>query len=167
MATDSYAAYKRYRRDDLYPGSDERSATCSTSSTRSEPVPLEAGREHHRNQKALRHARHVAWGAECSEAHETLTIAMNRIGAKSDSVARVARGSERYVPRPNGDNANSPIKQIASGRFGVTAEYLNACPRDRDQGRPGRQARRGRPAARLQGHRRDCTAAGTPPKASL
>jgi glutamate synthase (NADPH) large chain len=51
---------------------------------------------------------------------------MNRIGAKSDS----GEGGEdpaRYRPRPNGDNASSAIKQIASGRFGVTAEYLNRC----------------------------------------
>ena len=51
---------------------------------------------------------------------------MNRIGAKSDS-GEGGEGKERYLPRPNGDNANSPIKQVASGRFGVTAEYLNAC----------------------------------------
>ena len=51
---------------------------------------------------------------------------MNRIGAKSDS-GEGGEGKERYTPRANGDNANSPIKQVASGRFGVTAEYLNAC----------------------------------------
>ena len=68
----------------------------------------------------------MSLGALGPEAHETLNIAMNRIGAKSDS----GEGGEdpgRYTPRPNGDNANSAIKQIASGRFGVTAEYLNAC----------------------------------------
>jgi glutamate synthase (NADPH/NADH) large chain len=50
---------------------------------------------------------------------------MNRIGAKSDS-GEGGEGAERYHPRPNGDNANSPIKQVASARFGVTAAYLNA-----------------------------------------
>lgn len=68
----------------------------------------------------------MSMGALSPEAHETLTIAMNRVGAKSVS----GEGGEdpaRYKPRENGDNANSPIKQIASGRFGVTAEYLNAC----------------------------------------
>jgi glutamate synthase (NADPH/NADH) large chain len=68
----------------------------------------------------------ISLGALSPEAHETLTIAMNRIGAKSDS----GEGGEdpaRYKPRPNGDNASSAIKQIASGRFGVTAEYLNNC----------------------------------------
>ena len=68
----------------------------------------------------------MSLGALGPEAHETLTIAMNRIGAKSDS-GEGGEGQERYTPRANGDNANSPIKQVASGRFGVTAEYLNAC----------------------------------------
>ncbi len=68
----------------------------------------------------------MSLGALGPEAHGTLNIAMNRIGAKSDS----GEGGEdpaRFKPRPNGDNANSAIKQIASGRFGVTAEYLNNC----------------------------------------
>ncbi|MDA5192983.1 glutamate synthase large subunit [Alphaproteobacteria bacterium LMG 31809] len=68
----------------------------------------------------------MSLGALSPEAHETLTIAMNRIGAKSSS-GEGGEGSERYRPRENGDNPNSPIKQIASGRFGVTAEYLNNC----------------------------------------
>jgi len=68
----------------------------------------------------------MSLGALSPEAHETLAIAMNRIGAKAVS----GEGGEdpaRYRPNPSGDNANSTIKQIASGRFGVTAEYLNAC----------------------------------------
>jgi glutamate synthase (NADPH/NADH) large chain len=68
----------------------------------------------------------ISLGALSPEAHETLSIAMNRIGARSDS----GEGGEdpaRARPRANGDNASSAIKQIASGRFGVTAEYLNAC----------------------------------------
>jgi len=68
----------------------------------------------------------ISLGALSPEAHETLSVAMNRIGAKSDS----GEGGEdpiRFKPKPNGDNASSKIKQIASGRFGVTAEYLNNC----------------------------------------
>jgi glutamate synthase (NADPH/NADH) large chain len=68
----------------------------------------------------------ISLGALGPEAHETLSIAMNRIGSKSDS----GEGGEdpaRYRPRANGDNPSSAIKQIASGRFGVTAEYLNNC----------------------------------------
>ncbi len=68
----------------------------------------------------------ISLGALSPLAHETLSIAMNRIGARSDS----GEGGEdpaRYSPRSNGDNASSAIKQVASGRFGVTAEYLNNC----------------------------------------
>ena len=68
----------------------------------------------------------MSLGALGPEAHETLAIAMNRIGAKAVS-GEGGEDSARYTPYANGDNANSVIKQIASGRFGVTAEYLNAC----------------------------------------
>lgn len=68
----------------------------------------------------------MSMGALSPEAHETLAIAMNRIGAKSVS-GEGGEDPRRYTPYENGDNANSPIKQVASGRFGVTAEYLNAC----------------------------------------
>ncbi len=65
----------------------------------------------------------MSLGALSPEAHETLAIAMNRIGGKSDS----GEGGEdpvRYKPYPNGDFARSYIKQVASGRFGVSAYYL-------------------------------------------
>jgi len=68
----------------------------------------------------------MSHGALSREAHETLAIAMNRIGAKSDC-GEGGESSARFQPRPNGDNANSVIKQVASGRFGVTAEYLANC----------------------------------------
>ena len=68
----------------------------------------------------------MSLGALSPEAHKTLNVAMNRIGAKSDS----GEGGEdpaHFHPEPNGDNPSAKIKQVASGRFGVTAEYLNAC----------------------------------------
>ncbi len=68
----------------------------------------------------------MSLGALSPEAHETLNIAMNRIGSRSVS-GEGGEDPERYVKRPNGDNPNSAVKQIASGRFGVTAEYLNQC----------------------------------------
>ncbi len=68
----------------------------------------------------------MSLGALSPEAHETLNIAMNRIGARSVS-GEGGEDPERYEARPNGDNPNSAVKQIASGRFGVTAEYLNQC----------------------------------------
>ena len=68
----------------------------------------------------------MSLGALSPEAHETLAIAMNRIGAKAVS-GEGGEDPSRYTPYENGDNANSVIKQVASGRFGVTAEYLSAC----------------------------------------
>ncbi len=68
----------------------------------------------------------MSLGALSPEAHKALNVAMNRIGAKSDS----GEGGEdpaHFVPEPNGDNPSAKIKQVASGRFGVTAEYLNQC----------------------------------------
>ena len=66
----------------------------------------------------------MSLGALSHEAHGTLNIAMNRIGAKSVS-GEGGEDRQRYKPFANGDNANSAVKQVASGRFGVTAEYLN------------------------------------------
>jgi glutamate synthase (NADPH/NADH) large chain/glutamate synthase (ferredoxin) len=65
----------------------------------------------------------MSLGALSPEAHETLAIAMNRIGGKSNS-GEGGEDPDRFKRRPNGDLANSAIKQVASGRFGVTAAYL-------------------------------------------
>ena len=65
----------------------------------------------------------MSYGAISKEAHETIAIAMNRLGSTSNS----GEGGEdfaRFKPLPNGDSMNSEVKQIASGRFGVTANYL-------------------------------------------
>ncbi len=65
----------------------------------------------------------MSYGSISKEAHETLAIAMNRIGGKSNT-GEGGEDPERYQPLPNGDSRNSAIKQVASGRFGVTSEYL-------------------------------------------
>ena len=65
----------------------------------------------------------MSYGSISKEAHEALAIAMNRIGGKSNT----GEGGEdpiRYTLEPNGDSKNSAIKQVASGRFGVTSNYL-------------------------------------------
>ena len=65
----------------------------------------------------------MSFGSISAEAHETLAIAMNRIGGKSNT----GEGGEdpaRFTPDPNGDLRRSAVKQVASGRFGVTSEYL-------------------------------------------
>jgi glutamate synthase (ferredoxin) len=65
----------------------------------------------------------MSYGSISKEAHETMAIAMNRVGGKSNT----GEGGEdpvRFIPLANGDSKNSAIKQVASGRFGVTSEYL-------------------------------------------
>ena len=65
----------------------------------------------------------MSFGSLSKEAHETLAIAMNRLGGKSNT----GEGGEDpscYKPAADGTNRNSAIKQVASGRFGVTSEYL-------------------------------------------
>ena len=65
----------------------------------------------------------MSMGSLSKEVHETLAIAMNRLGARSNS-GEGGEGEERYIPLKNGDSKCSKIKQVASGRFGVTINYL-------------------------------------------
>ncbi|MFO0716767.1 MAG: glutamate synthase large subunit [Nitrospira sp.] len=65
----------------------------------------------------------MSFGSISKEAHETLAIAMNRLGAKSNT-GEGGEDPERFAPLPNGDSRNSYIKQVASARFGVTSHYL-------------------------------------------
>ncbi|MBI4443019.1 MAG: glutamate synthase subunit alpha, partial [Acidobacteria bacterium] len=65
----------------------------------------------------------MSYGSISQEAHETLAIAMNRLGGKSNT-GEGGEDSARYIPDANGDSRRSAIKQVASGRFGVTSEYL-------------------------------------------
>src|SRR5262249_16335381 len=65
----------------------------------------------------------MSFGSISREAHTTLAIAMNRIGGKSNT-GEGGEEADRFKPLPNGDSMRSAIKQVASGRFGVTTEYL-------------------------------------------
>ena len=65
----------------------------------------------------------MSFGSISAEAHESLAIALNRLGGKSNT-GEGGEDSERFTPLPNGDSKRSAIKQIASGRFGVTIWYL-------------------------------------------
>ncbi len=65
----------------------------------------------------------MSFGSISREAHTTLAVAMNRIGGKSNT-GEGGEEPDRFKPEPNGDSKRSAIKQVASGRFGVTAEYL-------------------------------------------
>ena len=65
----------------------------------------------------------MSYGSISAEAHETLAIAMNRLGGKSNT-GEGGEDPERYTDDPNGDSRRSAVKQVASGRFGVTSQYL-------------------------------------------
>ena len=65
----------------------------------------------------------MSYGSISKEAHETLAIAMNRLGGKSNT-GEGGEETDRFLPEANGDSRMSAIKQVASGRFGVTSEYL-------------------------------------------
>ena len=87
------------------------------------PDAARRSRAGRRDRQALRDRRDVATARSAQEAHETLAIAMNRIGGKSNT----GEGGEdpaRYMPDANGDSRRSAIKQVATGRFGVTSDYL-------------------------------------------
>ena len=65
----------------------------------------------------------MSFGSISWEAHTSLAIAMNKIGGKSNT-GEGGEDAKRYIPLPNGESMRSAIKQVASGRFGVTANYL-------------------------------------------
>jgi len=87
-----------------------------------DPVPLEEVEPAESIMKRFKTGA-MSYGSISKEAHETLAIAMNRIGGKSNT-GEGGEDPERFIPLPNGDSKNSAIKQVASGRFGVTSEYL-------------------------------------------
>ncbi|MGD9638878.1 MAG: glutamate synthase large subunit [Alphaproteobacteria bacterium] len=124
VRTDSYTAYKDYVEEiEKLPPIDLRNLLGFKYAK--EPMPRDEVQSITEIRKSFL-TPGMSYGALSPEAHETLNIAMNRIGAKSVS-GEGGEDSNRYKPYSNGDNANSAVKQVASGRFGVTAEYLNNC----------------------------------------
>ena len=97
----------------------------------------------------------MSFGSISAEAHETLAIAMNRIGGRSNT-GEGGEDEARFIPLPNGDSRRSSVKQVASGRFGVTANYLvNA---DELQIKVAQGAKPGE-GGQLPGHKVDATIA--------
>ena len=121
--TNDYATFKEYTR--LIDDQAERMATLRglfELKYAREPIPLDEVEPVEAIMKRFKTGA-MSYGSISKEAHETLAIAMNRIGGKSNT----GEGGEdpaRYVPDANGDSRNSAIKQVASGRFGVTSYYL-------------------------------------------
>jgi glutamate synthase (ferredoxin) len=89
---------------------------------KAKPVPIEEVESVESIMKRFKSGA-MSYGSISKEAHETLAIAMNRIGGKSNT-GEGGEDPERYVEMENGDSKNSAIKQVASGRFGVTSLYL-------------------------------------------
>jgi len=120
--TGSYATYKSYAQ--LI--DDQSKNLCTLRGLLdfkpSDPVPLEEVEPVESIMRRFKSGA-MSYGSISQEAHETLAIAMNRIGGKSNT-GEGGEDPERYRPLPNGDSKNSAIKQVASGRFGVTSEYL-------------------------------------------
>jgi glutamate synthase (NADPH/NADH) large chain len=99
----------------------------------------------------------MSFGSISAESHETLAVAMNRLGGKSNT-GEGGEDYKRFTPQPNGDSKRSAIKQVASGRFGVTAYYLaNA---DEIQIKMAQGAKPGE-GGELPGHKVDETIAST------
>jgi glutamate synthase (NADPH/NADH) large chain len=119
----SYEAFKEYSRlvDDQSRGLCTLRGLMELKSTRG-PIPIEEVEPVAEIVKRFKTGA-MSYGSISKEAHEALAIAMNRIGGKSNT----GEGGEdpaRYVLDENGDSRNSAIKQVASGRFGVTSNYL-------------------------------------------
>ncbi|MEK4290817.1 MULTISPECIES: glutamate synthase large subunit [Paenibacillus] len=119
----NYDMYKKYAA--LVQGESEKQLTLRSLlqfKSAYEPIPLEEVEPASSIMKRFKTGA-MSFGSISKEAHETLAIAMNRIGGKSNT----GEGGEdpaRYIPDSNGDSRRSAIKQVASGRFGVTSNYL-------------------------------------------
>ncbi|CAM2977643.1 glutamate synthase large subunit [Paenibacillus sediminis] len=123
VRTNDYKLYKKYAK--LVQGENEQHLTLRSLlklKPVGDPIPLEEVESVESIMKRFKTGA-MSFGSISKEAHESLAIAMNRIGGKSNT----GEGGEdpaRYIPDPNGDSRRSAIKQVASGRFGVTSNYL-------------------------------------------
>ena len=123
VRTGSYEVYKAYAKK-VNDQSENLSTLRGLMKFRSSrtPVPLEEVEPIEAIMKRFKTGA-MSYGSISQEAHETLAIAMNRIGGKSNT-GEGGEDPERFKVMENGDSKRSAIKQVASGRFGVTSEYL-------------------------------------------
>jgi len=123
VRTGSYDVYKQYAKK-----VNDQSENLSTLrglmkfKNKRQPVPIDEVESIETITKRFKTGA-MSYGSISQEAHETLAIAMNRLGGKSNT-GEGGEDPERFKPLPNGDSKRSAIKQVASGRFGVTSEYL-------------------------------------------
>ena len=119
----SYATFQEY--SELIDEQNEELCTLRglmRSKTSPRPIPLEEVEPASEIVKRFASGA-MSFGSISAEAHETLAIAMNRIGGRSNT-GEGGEDEARFIPLPNGDSRRSAIKQVASGRFGVTTHYL-------------------------------------------
>ena len=123
VRSDDYEVYKQYA--EQINDQSKRMATLRSLldlKMANEPIPLDEVEPVEAITRRFKSGA-MSYGSISQEAHEALAIAMNRLGGRSNT----GEGGEdpaRYTPEPNGDSKNSAIKQVASGRFGVTSHYL-------------------------------------------
>ncbi len=120
--TDDYKLFKQY--SDSLDNSDQHATLRSLMdfSNERKPVPIDEVESVDSICKRFKTGA-MSYGSLSKEAHECMAVAMNRIGGKSNS-GEGGEDEERYQPLENGDSLSSAIKQVASGRFGVTSNYL-------------------------------------------
>lgn len=123
VRTGSFETYQKYAKDIDHPGQAPLTLRNLLTFRKGHPIPIESVEPVESILKRFSTGA-MSFGSLSKEAHETLAIAMNRIGAKSNS-GEGGEDAARYIPLPNGDSTRSAIKQVASGRFGVTNYYLN------------------------------------------
>jgi glutamate synthase (NADPH/NADH) large chain len=122
VRTGSYKAFKEYSKD-----VNDQSKSLATirglfKFKKGNPIPLDQVESVSEIVKRFATGA-MSYGSISKEAHQNLAIAMNRLGAKSNT-GEGGEDEDRYVPEANGDSRNSAIKQVASGRFGVTSYYM-------------------------------------------
>ncbi len=119
---DDYQLFKQY--SDTLDNSDRRATLRSLMdfAPKQEPVPIDEVESVDTIVKRFKTGA-MSYGSLSQEAHECMAVAMNRLGGKSNS-GEGGEDEARYEPLPNGDSKSSAIKQVASGRFGVTSNYL-------------------------------------------
>ncbi|MFB5674294.1 glutamate synthase large subunit [Paenibacillus terreus] len=123
VRTGDYKLYKKY--SELVQGENEKKLTLRSLlklRPNGQPVPLEEVEPAESIMRRFKTGA-MSFGSISKEAHEDLAIAMNRIGGKSNT-GEGGEDPSRFVPDANGDSRRSSIKQVASGRFGVTSNYL-------------------------------------------
>ena len=121
--TDSYETYREYA--ELIDDQSVKMATLRgllKLKFATEPIPLDEVESVESICRRFKSGA-MSYGSISKEAHETLAIAMNRIGGRSNT-GEGGEDAARYLPDANGDSRNSATKQVASGRFGVTSQYL-------------------------------------------